>query len=96
MTREEVEFYVSIREVIDKKPEMLGIAIQALTDGLQQGAVKARKDQADWEAVAFHAMHSCLFGDWQSALAQRIEGLAPRAAFRWDDIIEKLKAKAKK
>jgi hypothetical protein len=93
MTREEMELYATIRAKIEASPRMLEIAIRALTDGIESDRRKAREDQCEWEVVALTAMHTRLFKGQELSLADRIEKLVPRAAMRWDNVLNKLRGR---
>lgn len=89
-----VKIYLEVKKAVEAHPS-LGIHIlQGVTDGLQAAAEKAHNDRIEWETVALVALEGRLFaGSNKGMLADRIESLNPRAAFKWDRLIDRLRGK---
>lgn len=89
-----VKIYCEVKKTVEMHPS-LGIHIlQGVTDGLQAAAEQAHKDRLEWETVALVALEARLFsGSNKGMLADRIEQLNPRAGFKWDRLIDRLRGK---
>lgn len=91
MSDEHLKFYNLVKQTVAADPDMAEYAITGLVDGLRRAAAQARKDQCDWEAVAMTALHGRMYNSGKGDLADRIERLAPRAAFDWSEVVSKMK-----
>lgn len=89
-----IKVYLEVKKTVEAHPS-LGIHIlQGVTDGLRAAAEQAHKDRLEWETIALVALEGRLFsGSNKGFLADGIESLNPRAGFKWDRLIDRLRGK---
>jgi len=92
MTEDEYNLYNTIRNALAKNPEWLETCISAISKGTRDALDTANKDKLEWEVVAVNATEARLFSTNRAWLADKITGLAARSAFRWDAVLEKMRA----
>lgn len=90
--QEKAQLYLHVCRTVEKDSEAIEWAIKGITDGLRIAAEQARQDQADWEVIANMAMNKRLLDGHELFIADKIDRLKDRAAFRWDWYVEKLRA----
>ena len=91
MTPEEFAFAAYVRTALSGNPEWAGTCATAMQAGIVDALDQSRHDKTEWEAIAVNAMHGRLFNSNKKWLADKIEALSPRAALRWDSVLERLR-----
>jgi len=91
MTEDDMRLVVSIKERVAERPELLSAIVIAATSGAESAALAARRAQADWEAVAAHAIAGRMLKKAKMGLAVRIEQLSKNAVLNWEILIKGMK-----
>lgn len=92
MTEEE-KIFLQVREWIKENPSRIGLITSGLVVGMQEHANESRRAQVEWETIAAIAVEARLFKGQERILADKIEGMKANNAYRWDDIVSKLRKK---
>lgn len=89
-----VKIYAEVKAAVERQPSLATAILQGVSAGLEQIAEQANKDRQEWETIALVSLEGRLFaGSNKGLLADRIEALNPRAAFKWDRLIDRLRGK---
>jgi len=94
MTEEDLIFLNTVR-VKAKDPAMLQNIILYAVAGVVANADEIRRHAVDMETVANMAMNTKLFKGNEKFLANKLEQWKHMNALRWDDQIERLRARKK-
>jgi hypothetical protein len=91
VTEEDIVLFNMIKTISSKRPEVIGLIINAVTAGVQDAIKSARSDQFEWECIASSAVNIRVLKDTKASIASRLETLSPRACLNWKNTLERLK-----
>ena len=85
------KLYLIVRDALEEKPDLLRWVIDGMSDGMAFSVLQTRRDQTEWETIAYYAMNKRLMNGDELFLADKIDALKPRSSLNWGWFVGELR-----